>query len=143
VSRKSKEQQARNRDQRGLTDPPAEAEQPLWERRMEERAIREGWLMDGEAKGKILSRLMRTISRDDVWLTEEGEPITNDREVNGAARALVYADLGQQRIDVQRAKLEAAQVIAARAAGETETEGAAMPKRIIIPDVDDRLARED
>ncbi len=69
---------------------------------MEERAVRSGWLIDGEIKGKILARLLRTIQRDDVWMTEEGEPITNDREVNAAAKTLVYADLGQQRLDMAR-----------------------------------------
>lgn len=128
MSRKSKEQQKRNRDQRGLNEPPGEpAEQPLWERRMEERAVRCGWLIDGEVKSKIISRLVRTISRDDVWLTEEGEPITNDREVNAAAKTLVYADLGQQRIDLQLKAIAERRYAAARAAegalgGSSETE---------------------
>jgi hypothetical protein len=101
VSRKSREQQQRNREQRGLTEEQPAA-QPLWGRRMEERALREGWNLPPHIKSTIVSRLVDVVETDEHKLLIVGE-----RYLLAAAKTLIYADLGQQRLDLARQKLAA------------------------------------
>ncbi len=76
----------------------------LSERRLEERALREGWLLPREKREEIALRLCDVIDPT----TEEGSK-AQLRHVIQAARTLVSADLRQQSIDLARQKLEGKQ----------------------------------
>jgi hypothetical protein len=110
---------------------------------MEERALRSGWNLPDRIKSTIVSRLVDVVEREDS-LDEEGVSITSDRYLIAAAKTLVYADLGQQRLEFSKQQL-AARLEAAKPTTETSHDPSGdAPKRIIIPDVDDRLeSRED
>jgi hypothetical protein len=149
VSKKAREreQQRRNREQRGLpTTEPKDDQPKLWERRMEERGLRLGWNLPAEIKATVVSRLVDVVERDET-LDAEGIAVISDRYLVSAARTLVYADLGQQRIDLAKERHAERMAAAARAAtpnGAPPPGDEEPPKRIIIPDVDDRLeSRED
>jgi len=87
LERRQKAEQAR---------PPApEPEQPLSYRRQEERAVRRGWLSEGDEYDLIIDRLKQVVRRDDPL----GE---NDRYAIRAAGTLISADLRQQALDFQR-----------------------------------------
>lgn len=73
------------------------AREKLAERRLEERAVREGWHIPHEYRVRILQRLI-----DVVRAGDEAGP----RQVLGAARALIGADLRQQQLDLQREQLD-------------------------------------
>ena len=119
-------------------------QQPLSHRRLEEQAVREGWLSHGSERDRIIDRLLRVIDRDDE-VDDMGNSINCDRYATSAAKTLIYADLGQRRLNLQERQLADRQSAATRTAGETLSESGAEPlKRIIIPDADDRLdKRED
>jgi hypothetical protein len=78
-----REYNRRKREQRELD------QQPLAHRRLEERAVREGWLSEGKERSRIISRLLGALDDDE----------TETRYLVGIAKTLVYADLGQQRLD--------------------------------------------
>jgi hypothetical protein len=158
VSKKSRDRHRRRQLERRAAEAakPTDEPQPLSQRRLEERAVRERWI-DGALHDEIVERLKRTIRRKD-WDIVDGEggvqPRTNDREVNGAVRALTGAYLGEKRLELERERLGLAKqryadrlASAERAAktdGDPLAAGAEPPKRITIPDVDDRLEpRED
>lgn len=134
MSRKTRDRHRREQIERARqkSAAPQADPQPLSHRRLEERAVRGGWI-DGPKQEKIIARLERTLD----------DPEAGHREATAAAKTLIYADLGERRLAL------AAQMHADRIASAPPptTEPAAeieRPKRIIIPDVDDRLeARED
>jgi hypothetical protein len=105
-------------------------QQPLSHRRLEERAVREGWLQDGPDRARIINRMLGDFEDDE----------TEVRYRVAIGKTLIYADLGQQRLDFQKSR-----AAAERTAGEIASEalGAEPPKRIIIPDVDDRLEKRE
>jgi len=90
----------------------------LAHRRLEERAIRGGWLQPGPERERIKGRLLRVIDRPD----EEG---AHDRYAIAAARALMSADLRQQALDQQRE--QAATAVYERAAAATGGSGQTDP----------------
>jgi len=99
-------------------EPAGEPGQPLAHRRLEERAIRGGWLQHGPERERIMGRLLRVIDRPD----EEG---AHDRYAIAAARALMSADLRQQTLDQQRE--QAATAAYERAAAATGGPGQTDP----------------
>ena len=110
-------------------EPPAvsRVEPPTWEKRLEERALRDRWPMTQELRLKILGRLMGIIN----WRATTGEYMPPSyRDVNAAAKTILLAD----RLNI---------VVEERGPMPSET-ATDEPKRITIPDTDDRLApRED
>jgi len=72
-----------------------EREQPLAHRRLEERALRSGWLPPGPRRDRVIDRLMQVVDRSDP----EGE---HDRYATAAGKALIGAELRQQALDFQR-----------------------------------------
>jgi terminase large subunit-like protein len=74
-------------------EPAGEPGQPLAHRRLEERAVRGGWLSRPAEKERIIGRLLVTIDRDGAEY---------DRAATAAAKALMSADLRQQTLDLQQ-----------------------------------------
>ena len=107
MSQKSKE---RHRQRRAAERA---ADQSLHDRRLEERAVREGWI-DGELRATIVRRLLRTLDSD----------IAEDRAVNAAARTLVYADLGDRRLALAQQIHADRLYTAARASAGTDASSA-------------------
>jgi hypothetical protein len=136
-TKRRKENQLRQSEQRGLADPGPPPEQPLSHRRLEERAVREGWI-DGPLRAKIIGRCERTIDRKDSVETNDSGVIfrTHDREANGAMRVIIAAHIADERLrldreklDLEREKLAAKQYAEARAASDAVagTAGSAEP----------------
>lgn len=65
---------------------------PLWERRMEERALRERWPISEERRQQIVERLCKVIETNGV----------DERHLIGAAKALIAAD----KLNLERIKHE-------------------------------------
>ena len=89
-------------------EPPAvsRVEPPTWEKRLEERALRDRWPMTQELRLKILGRLMGIID----WRATTGEYMPPSyRDVNAAAKTILLAD----RLNVDQEK-RAAEAIAAK-----------------------------
>ena len=100
--------------------------------------MREGWIQYAPERERIITRLFDVIDRPD-------ELGINDRYATSAAKALMSADLRQQTIEIQKQRAATAAIERARIeTGTGPAESPDEPKRIVIPDVDDRLApRED
>lgn len=77
---------------------------PLSHRRLEERAIREGWQVPQNIRTKVLKRLAAVIDPETV----EGAQ-AELRYVIQAARTIISADLRQQAIDLMPQQADAAQ----------------------------------
>lgn len=77
-------------------------ESTLTERRLEERALREGWQVPDDVRATILKRLIRVLDVE----TEEGAQ-AELRYVIAAGRTVIAADLRQQALDLARRKFDA------------------------------------
>jgi hypothetical protein len=79
--------------------------QPTWEKRLEERAVRERWPMPPEMRITILSRLMDIVD----WKPngDRFDPPSH-RDINSACKTILTAD----RLNVEQEKLEAAKAAA-------------------------------
>ena len=101
------------------------AREKLAERRLEERAVREGWHIPHEYRVRILQRLIDVVRAGDEAGPRRRRAIrrpsrsyfrgrssgragdeAGPRQVLGAARALIGADLRQQQLDLQREQLD-------------------------------------
>lgn len=71
----------------------SEDQSSLKDRRLEERAIREGWLIPQDKKYQILDRVI-----------DRALKASRARTVIAAARVLTLTDLRQQRLDFEREK---------------------------------------
>ena len=74
-----------------------EPDYPLKDRRLEERAIREGWRVPQHYRNEIISRVI-----------ENATKATSLRQVTQALRVLGAIDLRQQALDLDREKFQGA-----------------------------------
>ncbi len=135
MSQKSK---ARNRLRQAEAEIRIRAEARA-ENQLEQQALRNDWIAEPAERARAMDRLMEIIDRPDSL----GE---NDRYASIAIRTLAQVDQRRQMLEIQRERLAAARAARARTAAEITFDPSEPepPKRINIPDVDDRLEpRED
>jgi hypothetical protein len=72
-------------------------------RRLPERALRSGWLVDDDKKGRIVDELTKIIVRPPGRTVKQCPPPDPDL-VSRVARTLIYADISQQRLDLARSR---------------------------------------
>jgi hypothetical protein len=87
-------------------DNPSPPAKRLSERRLEERALREGWALPQEKREEIALRLLEIVDPT----TQEGSKAAL-RHVLQAARTLVSADLRQQALDLAGERLVSRQTV--------------------------------
>jgi hypothetical protein len=73
---------------------------PLSHRRLEERAVREGWPITPSIRARVLQRLCNTVDPDHVW---DGEK-PGHREAIAASRTILAADRLNLAREVQQSR---------------------------------------
>jgi hypothetical protein len=81
---------------------PEELPENIRYRRLPERALRSGWLVDDEKKGRIVEELTKLIIRPPGRTIKQCPP-DPDLMVR-VARTLIYADVRQQQLDLARSR---------------------------------------